>query len=94
VRQDRQPINARHIGAFRIVAAEQLGKQLGKWAPGPSYDPAERPGPRESPSEQLHTWLANARRGGAFSRKAYRAGRSINLREPSGRRPQSGCELP
>ena len=42
-------------------APRDLGTRTGMQRP---EDATEGPGQREAPSEQLHTWLANATRGG------------------------------
>src|SRR5713226_4071146 len=72
LREAGQPRTAPRTNPTPTAAARSELWQLGNLAgqsPGPSGDPAERPGPREAPSEQPHTWLANARRNGAFLRR-------------------------
>ena len=55
--------NAAHSGVF--LAIEQAAGQAGKQNPGAGLESAwQELGQREAPSEQPHTWLANAGSGG------------------------------
>jgi hypothetical protein len=54
--------NARHSDAFRVVQRRQVRRQ----SPGPSSDPAERPGPREAPGAASPTRESKALSSGTF----------------------------